>query len=459
MLQLTDEELFRAVGWKLEGGPKETHRHFSEKMEGKGEKPKWSEFLEILKLRYTNTMRADQAREKLLSLKMSGKDIQKYNDEFDSLLSIIGYIKMSEEEMLAAYKHGISRNIYSELISKEANTMDMARKIAVSYCLRDDNNANNYVNYIGREINKPTTSSYNNRNDRINNNRPNSYKKNFTSNYKGIQNNDRQQPQYNNRQKPQQKSSYSRPTDYNKGKSNLNIECFHCKKLGHIKRNCQQIKNSNNTNVCNAFRVNMGNNTIPNSLVNVKGIPILAYFDTGAECSIMSASTAREYKFKIKPSSMKVRTASDEIVNPLGQTDLDVELGSVSVKISFIIMEHEYHPILLGMDWFSDARATIMPADNYITFNSRRVVMSNTSVIEYEDIAETDGDLYTDNGRPTQFSEFDETAESFGISPSQVNIVLVETKAILDGDQKETWEKEIIPVNKSSTNKQTNLQT
>ena len=73
-----------------------------------------------------------------------------------------------------------------------------------------------------------------------------------------------------------------------------------------------------------------------------------------------------------------------------------------------------------------------MPADNYITFNSRRVVMSNTEVTDFEEPAETDGDLYTENGRPTQFSEFDETAENFGIAPKQVNTIIVETKAELN---------------------------
>ena len=77
VLQLTDEETFEAVGWKLDGGPRETHRHFSLEKAKTHQTPKWSEFLLILNQRYTNSMRVDMAREKLLSLKMSnlGNDI------------------------------------------------------------------------------------------------------------------------------------------------------------------------------------------------------------------------------------------------------------------------------------------------------------------------------------------------------------------------------------------------
>ena len=92
-----------------------------------------------------------------------------YNDEFDALLSMIGYTEMSDKEMTAAYKHGLSKAIHIELISKEANDLASARKLAVSYCIREDNN--NYVNYVGKEINKTNSFSNNRYNNNNNNNR------------------------------------------------------------------------------------------------------------------------------------------------------------------------------------------------------------------------------------------------------------------------------------------------
>lgn len=68
----------------------------------------------------------------------------------------------------------------------------------------------------------------------------------------------------------------------------------------------------------------------------------------------MSARTAERNKIKIVQTDIKIKTASDEIVEPIGQTEyLNVEIGNVSVKISFVVMEHENQPILLGMDWFN----------------------------------------------------------------------------------------------------------
>ncbi len=166
----------------------------------------------------------------------------------------------------------------------------------------------------------------------------------------------------------------------------------------------------------------------------------MAYFDTGAECSVMSAETIRKYGFKVIESNLVIKVASNQIVKPLGTTiPLSVEIGGVTVPISFLVIEHDSHPILLGMDWFNEAQAIIMPSENTITFKARRMLMSNNAVIEYADVAETEGDLYTDNGRPTQFSEFDETAESFGIAPEQVNKIVVETKAELKDNEREEW--------------------
>ena len=460
ILKLSDNQLFEAVGWKLEGGPRETHRHFDELKKNEDKIPKWSEFLDILSDRYTNSMRVDQAREKLLSLKMSnlGNDIHKYNDEFDALLSVIGYIDMSDKEMLAAYKHGLNRNIHSELISKEAKDLATARKLAVSYCIREDTSYAS--NYAGKEINKSTTPNYNN-----------NYRKPNTGNNYNNNNNNRSNDnrKYNSTYRPNNTRSFNQPrsnqpprsydnkssNNNNNNYKNPNIECYQCKQKGHIKRNCPQLKSSNNI----TFQVNSltnGSSSIPNSIVNIDGTPTRAFFDTGAECSIMSARTAERNKVKIVQTDIKIKTASDEIVEPIGQTEyLNVEIGNVSVKISFVVMEHENHPILLGMDWFNESRATIKPSDNHITFNSRRVNMINTSVVEYEDVAETDGDLYTDNGRPQQFSEFDETAESFGIAPSQINTVSVLTKEKLEEEDLLEWETVIVPAIKDRCSKGT----
>ena len=370
-----------------------------------------------------------------------GNDIYRYNDEFDALVSTIGYNELTEQELLGVYKHGLNSALFKEVSAKEAEKLSTAVKIAINYSLREERN----VNYVSKEINRPNTQynkSYNNNKQSFN-----KYKGNDNrSQYKSYDN----KSQYKGNNYKNYNNSYNKQRQFRN--NNESIECYHCKQKGHIKRNCPKIRSVNNVEASNEKAIcsvtSFGNTTIPNSTVKVNGTDIQAYFDTGAECSIMSTKTIKEHGFEIVPlNNLTIRTASDEIVKPLGQTKpLNVELAGVNALIQFVIMEHENHPILLGMDWFSDARATIMPVDNYITFNSRRVVMSNNAAIEYEDSAETDGDLYTDNGRPTQFSEYDETAESIGIAPEQVNVISIKTIEILSGKELKEWQNEVMPM-------------
>ncbi len=80
-------------------------------------------------------------------------------------------------------------------------------------------------------------------------------------------------------------------------KTNETIECFGCKKKVHYRMDCPQVRGANNITEAAVCRVNIGNNNIPNSMVKVNDQEILAYFDTGAECSVMSAETIVPYGF------------------------------------------------------------------------------------------------------------------------------------------------------------------
>jgi len=443
MNEMSDEEAFNAIVFKLEGGPYDMHRNYNEQQVSKELKPQYKEFMKMLEERYVNRDKARQDREKLLSLKMTklGNDLYRYNDEFEALVSSIGYGKLAAEDLLAYYKHGLPGHIVDEIIRNDATTVQEAIRIANNYIIRKG--SENYVNSISREINRPNNSYSNNRNwgrtssfskrteDKSGNRFKQSVKREFAP---------RKYAQDNKH------DNYKSYTNQQKNFKNETIECYGCKKKGHYRKDCPQVKGANNITEAAVCRVNIGNGNIPNSMVKVNDQEILAYFDTGAECSVMSAETIRKYGFKIVKSDIVIKVASNDIVTPLGTTvPLSVNLGGVTVPISFLVIEHDVHPILLGMDWFNEAQAIIMPSENIITFRARRMLMSNNAVIEYADVVETEGDLYTDNGRPTQFSEFDETAESFGIAPEQVNKIIVETKAKLEEKEREIWAKTVRP--------------
>ena len=92
-MKYSDEDAFDIVGFKLSGGPYDTHRHFHEEHLKSNNIPKFSEFLKLLTIKYGNELEIQQARGKLLCLKTSnhGNDILRYNEAFDAFISKIGY--------------------------------------------------------------------------------------------------------------------------------------------------------------------------------------------------------------------------------------------------------------------------------------------------------------------------------------------------------------------------------
>ncbi len=110
-------------------------------------------------------------------------------------------------------------------------------------------------------------------------------------------------PRYQNRN-----AQDNRPSNYQKSfgndqqnnrktfKANYTIECYQCKKKGHYKRNCPQVRSANTVTEAEVCTVNIGNgSSIPNSIVKVENQDVLAYFDTGAECSVISAKNKLSY--------------------------------------------------------------------------------------------------------------------------------------------------------------------
>ncbi len=149
------------------------HRNYSEKQKAQGLKPEYNKFIRMLRDRYVNRDKVDQDRKKLLSLKMSklGNDLYRYNDEFEALVSSIGYGDLTAAEMLGCYKHGLPDSIVEEIVKHNARTVEDATRVANNYFLRRGSESS--VNIIAREINRQNN-SYNSSNRRMG--RPSNFK-------------------------------------------------------------------------------------------------------------------------------------------------------------------------------------------------------------------------------------------------------------------------------------------
>ena len=176
----------------------------------------------------------------------------------------------------------------------------------------------------------------------------------------------------------------------------------------------------------------------------IEGIEIESFFDTGAEISIMALETALKYGFEIMPSKMQIKVADNSVKNAIGQTKhLQVHLGESLCKISFVIMKHDDHPILLGLDWFSCSGASLNPSENTITFPRRIVFLNNTNIMKREILNEIEE---PNEGRLNNLLEQDDNLGEFGIDPDEKKDIIVETNCIFTESQVNEWQIKLKPL-------------
>ena len=105
-------------------------------------------------------------------------------------------------------------------------------------------------------------------------------------------------------------------------------------------------------------------------------------FDTGAEISIISYKTAVQHQLKIRQSEIKIKVADNSVVTPMGETEpLDLKLGESACELIFIVMNHDDHQVLLGLDWFLKTGAVLSPRENTITFPKRIIQVNNADMV------------------------------------------------------------------------------
>ena len=91
--------------------------------------------------------------------------------------------------------------------------------------------------------------------------------------------------------------------------------------------------------------------------------------DSGATRSCMGCKTTLRHNIRILPSPLKYK-GPDGIEKPvIGETKkLTVNVQGSSVEISFIIIDHSDHDILLGLDWFSATDVGFYPGQKILKF-------------------------------------------------------------------------------------------
>ena len=126
----------------------------------------------------------------------------------------------------------------------------------------------------------------------------------------------------------------------------------------------------------------------------VQGISMKCGIDCGATSSIMSFETANKYNFKIFPSFCKVKLASSKLEYVKGITDcLLIDVKGHLAKLKFIVIDHNDHDILLGLNWFEITKAGVYPAIKMLKFPDQDIYLpdnetdkSGGTIDSYDDI-------------------------------------------------------------------------
>jgi hypothetical protein len=170
-------------------------------------------------------------------------------------------------------------------------------------------------------------------------------------------------------------------------------KCFKCNKEGHIAKKCRVRTNGKFVNVNGVTELKEKIEKVltcqneENGLLcahgSINGITMKLYFDSGATASILSARVAHENGIEIKASDVKVKLADNATTNVIGRTnELLVDINGHTCFISFLVMEHDDHDALLGLDWFGATGAGLYPAMKLLRFPGQNIYLDKTKQID-----------------------------------------------------------------------------
>lgn len=160
------------------------------------------------------------------------------------------------------------------------------------------------------------------------------------------------------------------------------VQCYNCRKYGHIAKDCR-VKKSNVAVVCSS-------KTNELKLLSIEGLldgkKIQMCFDSGATASIISNRAAQKYGIKIRLSDSKVQTVDGSINSVVGITDLlEIDISGIKCWLELLVIHHEGHEILLGLDWFKLTRVGLYPDENVLRLPGRVIKLSEGKRFEIEE--------------------------------------------------------------------------
>lgn len=99
-------------------------------------------------------------------------------------------------------------------------------------------------------------------------------------------------------------------------------------------------------------------------------------FDSGAKALIISNNAAQKYEIKIRPIDNDV----------VGKTDLiAIDISGIKCWLEFLVIHHDGHKILLGLDWFKKTRLGLYPEENKLRLPVKVIQLSEGKRFEIQE--------------------------------------------------------------------------
>jgi hypothetical protein len=84
---------------------------------------------------------------------------------------------------------------------------------------------------------------------------------------------------------------------------------------------------------------------------------------------MISEVTARHYGFTILPSDVRIKSTNNAVTAVIGTTDMvTVDIQGHSCHLTLVVLKHDDHDVLLGLDWFMATGASLHPKSHTLQF-------------------------------------------------------------------------------------------
>jgi hypothetical protein len=200
-----------------------------------------------------------------------------------------------------------------------------------------------------------------------------------------VNNNNNNKKNFNNKTSYNNSKSFKPTASNNYNNSNRRPVCPVCLKEGHTANKCFKNKQAARVNQVEPQQqqkppervLTCTENQVTNMMHvtgSINGAYMQLYFDSGATTSVMSSRAAKKHNFNIIDANVRVKVANNEVTQAVGVTEkCVVNVHNHTCEIKFIVMDHDDHDVLLGLDWFMATGAGLFPAEGMLSFPGEKI--------------------------------------------------------------------------------------